>query len=406
MTTGIGGSQADRELAQIVSARDHVPEITVEEHLARIDRAQRRMRELGVAALWLDGSSNLHYFTGVRHGQSERLIGAILPAQGDVAYLAPAFEVERLKASLRIAGVVEGWEEDESPYALFGAMLRARGIAGGTVALDDFARYFVTEQLRALPGDWRFVASAPVTAWCRVRKTEHEIALLRHAMGLTLQIQAAAARILTPGIASTEVARFIDQAHRAAGFDAGALFAHVSFGEATSYPHGLPGVQTLRDGDMVLVDCGGHMHGYVSDITRTYVFGAPSARQRAVWEIEKEAQLAGFAAARAGVAAGTVDDACRAVIERAGFGPGYRVPGLPHRAGHGIGMDIHEEPYFVKGNATALEAGMCGSIEPMIAIYGAFGVRLEDHVVITAEGAQWLTEPSPSIDDPFGAGMR
>jgi len=402
MTTGVGGSSVELELAAISSGRDAVPPIEADEHLRRIHQAQLRMRELGIAALWLDGTSNLHYFTGVRHGQSERLIGALVPAVGETAYLAPAFEVERFKAGLRIPGAIVGWEEDESPYARLMAMLQERGVSDGLIAIDDFARFFVTEKLRSQPGDWRFIASAPVTSWCRQRKSDHEIALLRQAMGLTLRIQAAAARILRPGIVTTEVSRFLDQAHRAAGFDAGALFAHVSFGEATAYPHGVPHPQTLQDGDMVLVDCGGHLHGYVSDITRSYVFGDPSARQRFVWDVEKEAQAAGFAALRAGAPARSVDDACRGVIERAGFGPGYKIPGLPHRAGHGIGMDIHEEPYFVKGNAAPLEVGMSGSIEPMIAIYGEFGVRLEDHAVVTGEGATWLTMPSTSIDDPFG----
>lgn len=404
MAIGVGGSAAEAELKAIRWGRDAVPPIGPEELERRIAAAQRRMEEVGIEALWLDGTTNLAYFTGVRHGQSERMVGAILPRRGAVSYLAPAFEVERLRAMLRIPGEVRGWEEGESPYALFVEVLEAMQVRSGTVAIDDHARFFVADGIRAAGGDrYRYVRSAAVASFLRQRKSEQEIALIRQAMGMTLEIQAAAARILRPGIATTEVQAFLDRAHREAGFDGGCAFNIVLFGEASAYPHGVPHAQTLREGDMVLIDCGAPLHGYMSDITRSYVFGTPSDRQRSVWGVVKAAQAAGFAAARRGAPAGAVDDAARAVIEAAGFGPGYAVPGLPHRVGHGLGMDVHEEPYFVRGNAVPLDAGMCGSIEPTIAIYGEFGIRLEDHVVIgEGGGATWLTPPAKSVDDPFG----
>ena len=406
MTVGVGGSNAEAELAKIRSVRDAVPPIETEEHLRRLDRAQQRMRELGIAALWLDGTTNLQYFTGVKHGQTERMIGALVTAEGEVAYLSPAFEVEKLKTLMKVGQTVHGWEEDESPYALFVEMLRERNITSGTIAIDDHARFFVTEGIRAQGGDWRYIASGPVASWCRQRKTDHEIALMRHAMETTVEIQAAAARILAPGMMTTEVQSFLDRAHRLAGFDGGCPFASVLFGKASAYPHGVPYAQSLEEGDMVLMDCGAAMHGYMSDITRSFVFGTPTDRQRSVWDLDKEAQAAGFAAAKPGAPAGGIDDACRGVIERAGFGPGYKVPGLPHRTGHGIGMDVHEEPYFVKGNPVTLDAGMCGSIEPTIAIYGEFGIRLEDHIFMTDKGAEWFTKPAHSVDDPVGVDVR
>jgi Xaa-Pro dipeptidase len=406
MTVGVGGSDFATELAGLRNRRDAVPPIGVAEHAARVERAQARMRELGIAALWLDGTTNLAWLTGLRHGQSERPVGALLPARGPLAYLSPAFEVERIQTMLALPGEVRGWEEDEDPYALFSDMLREADVDGGTVALDDMARVFVAEGLRGALPNHRFVASGPVTSHLRERKTEQEVAILRQAMGMTLEIHAAAARALQPGVTTNDVTDFLAAAHRRAGFDSSPAFSIVLFGEPTAYPHGVPYPQTLAEGEVVLVDVGAPLHGYVSDITRSYVFGTPTPRQREIWDLTKHAQAAGFAAARPGAPCGGIDDACRGVVVAAGFGPGYKVPGLPHRTGHGIGigigMDVHEAPYFVKGNAQRLVPGNTGSIEPTIAIYGEFGIRLEDHIVVTDSGAAWLTPPAKSVDDPFG----
>jgi Xaa-Pro dipeptidase len=401
MTDGVGGSDFATELAGIRNRRDAVPPIGAEEHAARIHRAQARMQELGIAALWLDGTTNLAWLTGMRHGQSERPFGAVLPAAGPLTYLCPAFEVEKARTLQLIPGAFHGWEEDEDPYAGFAEILRAADVTGGTIAIDDMARMFLAEGLRTALPNHRFVASGPVTSQLRERKTDHEVALLRQAMGLTLEIQAAAARALKPGVTSTEVAAFLGAAHARAGFDGPPAFTLVLFGEASAYPHGVPYPQTLEEGQVVLVDVGAPMHGYVSDITRSYVFGTPTDRQRAIWNLSHRAQAAGFAAARPGAPCGGIDDACRAEVVKAGFGPGYKVPGLPHRTGHGIGMDVHEAPYFVGNNRAPLAVGNTGSIEPTIAIYGEFGIRLEDHIVITETGAAWLTRPSPRIEDPF-----
>jgi Xaa-Pro dipeptidase len=232
-------------------------------------------------------------------------------------------------------------------------------------------------------------------------KSAAEIALIKKAMELTVVVQAATARILREGMTTTEVSEFIKQAHVALGFDAPPNFSIVLFGEPTAYPHGVPYPQTLKEGDVVLVDCGAKLHGYQSDITRTYVFGEPNGRQREIWDVQKRSQSAVFAAAKLGAPCESLDAAARKVIEGAGLGPGYALPGLPHRAGHGIGLDVHEEPYIVKGDTTKLAPGICFSNEPTICIYGEFGVRLEDHVYMTEAGANWFTPQSPSIDDPF-----
>jgi Xaa-Pro dipeptidase len=403
MTAGVGGSDAATELAAIRNERDAVPPITAEEHARRIAAAQARMEEVGIEALWLDGTTNLHWLTGFRHGQSERTLGAVLPKRGALTYLGPAFEVEKIQASLVIPGEVRGWEEDDDPYSLFAETLRDLQVLRGAVAIDDHARFFTANEMRGATGeDYRYVRSFDVCAHLRARKSEHEIALIRHAMGLTLRIQARAARILREGITTQEVLGFIANAHMMAGFDPGLRFGIVLFGPDSAYPHGVPRPKPLEAGEVVLIDCGATMHGYASDITRSYVFGEPTERQRFLWDVVKESQAAAFAVAKPGVACGALDDAARGVIVAHGFGPGYATPGLPHRVGHGVGMDGHEEPYFVKGNALPLDVGMCGSIEPTLCIYGECGIRLEDHIFVTECGAAWFTEPAKSVEEPFG----
>jgi len=406
MTKGIGGSTAEAELARLTSWRGAVSPITVEERVARIERAQARMSETGIAAMWLDASTNLEYFTGVRHKLTERMIGAIIPARGDPVYLSPAFEAEKLRTMLTIGDRIVGWEEDESPHTLFMQTLRDMQISSGVLAIDENAPFSTVHALSQAAGsDYVLSSSDSVAGWCRSCKSPAELALITHAMQATVVIQAAAARILHEGITTTEVQEFVAAAHRKVGFDPGVGGGVALFGEATAYPHGVPYPQTLREGDMVLIDCGGPMHGYVSDITRSYVFGEPTPRHREIWNLQRASQDAAFAAIRPGVACGAVDDAARAVIVDAGLGPDYEVPGVPHRIGHGVGMDVHEGPYFVRGNSLPMAVGMTGSIEPTVCLYGEFGVRVEDHFFVTEEGAVWHTNPSSSIDEPF-AGVQ
>jgi len=233
-------------------------------------------------------------------------------------------------------------------------------------------------------------------------KSPAELALMQQAKSMTLEVQRRTARILHEGIRASAVARFIDQAHRAIGAAGGSSFVIVQFGRASAFPHGLPGDPALGEGDIVLIDTGCTIEGYQSDITRTYVFGDPTPEQRHIWEIERSAQQAAFDAVHPGAPCESVDAAARAVLEKAGLGPDYKLPGLPHRTGHGIGLSIHEPAYLVRGDTTPLQPGMCFSNEPMIVIPDRFGVRLEDHFHVTETGAAWFTGPSPSIDAPFG----
>ncbi len=402
MTTGIGGSTAEQELASL-EAPSGFTRITIEERQSRIARAQQLMIDQGIDALYLDASSSLFYFTGLRLWASERLHGAVLPARGELIYITPGFEEEKTRAMLLFGDDVRTWEEHEDPTELVAACVREVRQAQPIVAVDPATPFFVFDGLRRAMPQADFKNGACVTAACRMHKSKNEIALLQYAMNLTLRIQRSAARILDVGMSTRDVQDFLIQAHLKMGTDTPPPFKIVLFGEPTAYPHGVPYPQELKEGDMVLIDVGAPIDGYYSDITRSYVFGEPTRRQREVWALEKAAQSAAFDAAQLGQPAESVDAAARGVIEAAGFGPGYKVPGLAHRTGHGIGLDVHEETYIVPGNKTPLATGMCFSNEPMICIYGEFGVRLEDHVFMTETGPQWFTSPSPSIDQPFAS---
>lgn len=402
MTVGAGGSTAEAELAAMKSMRGDAPPIGDDERAARVEKAQRLMREAGIDALWLDVSTSLTYFTGLRLSRSERLHGAVLPAKGAITYLCPAFEEQKLRTMLPADAPVAVWEEHEDPTALVVDTLRASGVERGTVGVDEATQFTAFDGLRRAGNRYDYVNAARVTALCRAIKSPAEIALMQTAKDITLAVHKAAARILHEGITTTEVQAFLGAAHEALGSDAAPPFGIVLFGEPTAYPHGVPYPQTLRQGDMVLIDVGAPVDGYLSDITRSYVFGEPSPRQREIWNLQKESQQAVFEAARLGARCEDLDAAARRVLEAAGLGPGYAVPGLPHRTGHGIGLDVHEWPYIVKGDTTVLEPGMTFSNEPTICLYGEFGVRLEDHVHMTESGPRWFTRPAHSVDDPFG----
>jgi Xaa-Pro dipeptidase len=402
MTVGVGGSTAEAELARMQSMTAGVAPISDHERQSRIERAQRLMQAQTIQALYLDTSTAMRYLTGMTLRGSERLHGAVIPAKGGIVYLCPAFEEAKTRTMIRFGDDVRCWEEHEDPTALVIDTVRSFGTPSGTIAIDPATPFFTFDGLRRAGNSFDFINGSQVTAACRMIKSPAEIALIERAMAITLEVQKAAARILAEGITTTEVSAFITAAHLKLGAEAPVSAGLVLFGEPTAYPHGVPYAQTLKRGDMVLMDVGAGLDGYRSDITRSYVFGDPTPRQRQVWELDQASQAAAFEAAKLGASCESVDAAARRVIEGGGFGPGYALPGLPHRTGHGLGLDVHEEPYIVQGNATKLAPGMCFSDEPTICIYGEFGVRLEDHIHMEADGPHWFTRPCHSVDDPFG----
>jgi len=342
----------------------------------------------------------MFYFTGVRWGLSERPFVAVIPAKGDLAWVSPGFEEARARELIELGGRdLRTWQEDESPYRLIAQILKDRGVTTGRVGVEERLRFFVFNGVRKEAPALDYVSADPITAGCRMIKSPSEIALMQRANDMTIAAYKAGLATLREGMTQGDLRNNILAAYRALGSQGGVVA--VSFGTYTAFPHGSITPQKLKEGDVVQIDDGCNVDGYQSDITRTVVFGKPTKRQVDVWNLEHRAQAATFEAARPGVPCEAVDAAARKVITDAGFGPDYKVPGLPHRTGHGIGLDGHEWTNFVRGNKTPLQPGMCFSDEPMITIYGEFGIRLEDCLYITDSGAKFFTQPSPAIDRPF-----
>jgi Xaa-Pro aminopeptidase len=387
--------QAIRDLKPMI---DGIKPITDDERRARIEKARRLMVENKIGAIFLEGASSMFYFTGTRWGSSERTFGVVLPARGEPAWIVPGFEEARAHEVIRFGTDIRTWEEDESPYRKIAQVLKDRGVTSGRVGLEEQVRFFVFDGIRKEAPELEFVSADAVTAGCRMIKSPTELALMQRANDITIAAYRAGLSTLHEGMTQFELRDNITSAYRALGVQGEVA---VSFGKYTAFPHGSIQPQKLQAGDVVQIDDGCRVDGYQSDITRTVVFGKPSARQIQIWNLERKAQDAAFAAAKPGATCESVDAAARKVITDFGMGPDYKVPGLPHRTGHGIGLDVHEWTYLVRGNKTRLQPGMCFSDEPMIAIYGEFGIRLEDCMYITENGPKFFTKPSPSIDQPF-----
>ena len=378
---------------------DGIQLITDGERRWRMEKARRLMVENRIGAIFLEGGSSMFYFTGTRWGGSERTFGMVLPARGEPAWIVPGFEEARAREVIRFGADIRTWEEDESPYRKIAQVLKDRGVASARIGLEEHVRFFVFDGIRKEAPAMEFVSADAATAGCRMIKSPAEIALMQRANDITIAAYRAGLATLEEGMTQFQLRNNITAAYGALGVQGDAA---VSFGKYTAFPHGSIQPQKLQAGDIVQIDDGCHVDGYQSDITRTVVFGKPTARQTEIWNLEHKAQAAAFAAAKPGATCESVDAAARKVITDYGFGPDYKVPGLPHRTGHGIGLDIHEWTYLVRGNKTRLQPGMCFSDEPMIAIYGEFGIRLEDCMYITEDGARMFSKPSPAIDQPFG----
>lgn len=379
--------------------QDVVP-ISIEERKERLARAQRLMIQNRIRALIIEAGTSLEYFTGISWWPSERTMVAVIPASGEIAYICPGFEEARFRELITIGKKVYIWQEDESPYEQIIRALIDSDISSGRIGIEEQLRFFIFDGIRKAGPTMEYVSGDPVTVPCRMIKSAAELALMQKATDITVAAIKLGISSLKEGISPGEISSIINKAHAQMG--ARPDFALILFGVSSALPHGSIKPQSLKKGDIVLMDCGCRVEGYCSDITRTIVFGAePTTRQLEIWNLEQKSQAAGFAAARIGIPCEQVDAAARKIITDAGFGPGYKLPGLPHRTGHGIGMDGHEWGNMVKGNQQPLKTGMCFSIEPTIAIPGEFGVRLEDCVYMTEEGPKWFSQPAISIDKPF-----
>src|SRR5262245_27213868 len=391
------GSQPEA-IRRLRRMTDNVVPITMEERKGRIDKAQKLMREQRIDAIYIEPGSSMSYYTGMRWGTSERMFALVIPARGELAWVCPKFEEERARELIQMGTDIRTWEEDESPYKRVAEIFKDRGIRTGTVGIEERVRFFLYDGIRQAAPALKFVSATPITAGGRMFKSPVELALMQLANDITIVAYKATRDSMTEGMTQGEFAGNCSAAFRALG-SSGGIF--VSFGKYTAFPHGSSTPQKLREGDVVLMDGGCSVEGYQSDITRTFVFGKPTQRQRDIWSLERKAQDAAFAAAKVGAPCEVVDAAARKVITDAGFGPDYKVPGLPHRTGHGIGLDGHEWTNFVRGNKTKIEPGMCFSDEPTVVIYGEFGIRLEDCLYITEDGPKFFSKQSESIDEPF-----
>ena len=396
-----GQGDLPSSIAALSSMRDQASPITVDERRARIEKAKRLMRQNSLGALMLTGGTTLDYFTGIRWGLSERLLAIVVPLNGQPFVVSPAFEEERAREQLATGPLgsteVLTWEEHESPYDLVASGLRARGLATGNVGIEETVRFVFADGVAGSAPSLSLRDAIPVTAGCRGVKDEHELALMRLASTVTIRAYKAAYEALDEGMTQNDFRNLVSQAHQQLGFSGG---AGVQVGEFSALPHGSVTPQVVREGSILLIDGGCNAEGYRSDISRTFVLGTPTDKMKSVFEIEFAAQTAALNAARPGVECQAVDAAARKVIVDAGYGPDYKF--FTHRVGHGMGMDGHEWPYLVRGNTLALAPGMTFSDEPGIYIPGEFGMRLEDDMVITEDGAELMTPQSPSLEDPFG----
>jgi Xaa-Pro dipeptidase len=391
---------AEPDLSDLRDLTAGAQPITTEERQARIARAQTLMKAAGIGAVLIEPGSSLLYFTAVRWGRSERLTAAILPVEGEPCIVTPFFEEPSVRESLGVPAEVRVWQEDADPLAVVAGFLKDRKLAGRPVGIEETVRFFAVDGLkRALP-DAKIVSANPVVRGCRMIKTSREIALMQLATDVTIAAYRWTHPRIEAGMTPQDIAALMSAATRKLG--GSNEWNLILLGEAAAYPHGTRKPQKVAPGEVVLMDCGCSVQGYQSDVSRSFVFGTPSAEQRKVWDQVARGQQIALEAARLGAPAGQVDDAVRHYYGTLGYGPDYKLPGLSHRTGHGIGMDGHEPVNLVRGEKTPLAPGMCFSNEPGIYIPGSFGIRLEDCFHMTEAGPKWFSEPPKSIDAPMG----
>ena len=396
-TAGIGAS-ASHAVATTPSVLPNP--ISADERRARIARAQELMGQQGLSGILLEPGASMLYFTGLSWWRSERLVAVIIPAKGDMAIVAPAFEEPSIREQMELDAELRVWNEDESPFALVKGLLEDRGVAG-PLGLEASVRYFVVDGLKKDMSNRETVSADGVVHGCRMIKSEHELQLMQAANSITM----AAYREIYPkveaGMVGSDIAAMMREATRKHGVEP--TFALALIGEASAYPHGSKKVHKVEEGQVILMDCGCDVHGYKSDISRTWVHGEADAEQLRVWNTVRKGQEVALETAKVGLPARPRwMQPCANIYEAEGFGPGYQLPGLSHRLGHGIGMEVHEPINFVGNEDMPLAPGMCFSNEPGIYLPGKFGVRHEDCLYMTEAGPKLFTGLTPSIDNPMG----
>ena len=389
-------------LAKLKSRKSEATPISRQERQERQERARQLMSKNALDAILLMEGTSMRYFTGIRWWGGERTFALVLPAKGGAFYVCPAFEEGRARE--QIANAPDGeqpdvrvWQEDESPYQRIAQGLKDRGIGSGKLGIEETVRFVFADGIAKAASQATIASATPVTSGCRMIKSAHEIALMRLAAQVTLAAYQAAYLAVKDGMTQPQLEALVQKAHERLGFSGG---ADVQVGEFSAFPHGSVTPQVVHEGTIVLMDGGCAVEGYQSDITRTYVLGKASDKMNSVFDIVLRAQSAALAAARPGAECGSIDAAARKVVTDGGYGPDYKY--FTHRLGHGMGMDGHEWPYLVRGNPTKLQANMTTSNEPGIYIRGEFGIRIEDDMHITENGAELFTPKPLSLEQPFG----
>jgi Xaa-Pro dipeptidase len=382
---------------------------TNQEREVRLEKARRLMVSEKIDAIVLSGGASPVYFANVQFGGGERLWALVIPVKAKPFIVCPAFEEDRAHELLTGSPLardadVRTWEEDESPYNKLIQGLKDRGVNSGRLGLEETIEFVFADGIaRAGAPAFQVVSATPITAGCRMIKDAHEIECLRLAGQATIRVYEAVYKALAEGMTQQDVSALIQAGYARVGFPGE---ASLNIGEYTASPHGSRTPQTIREGTIIMLDDGCRVEGYNSDITRTFVLGKATHKMVEVFDIVRRAQKAALEAARPGVPNEAVDAAARKVVVDGGYGPGFKY--FTHRVGHGLGMDMHEWSYLVKGNMygwparPTLQPGMIFSDEPGIYIRGEFGIRLEDDLHVTESGAELLTMPSPSLEHPFG----
>ena len=388
-------------IERLKSMRSQARPISNDERRQRLERARELMRQNHLDAIFVMSGTSLVYFTGIRWSGGERTFAMILPVKGDPFFVCPGFEEGRGREQIERGPFeknieVRTWQEDESPYERVAQGLRDRGIASGTVGIEETVRYVFAAGVGAASPQIKITSATPVTAGCRQIKSAHELELMRLASKVTLLAYAAAWEAAKPGMTQFQFGQLVSAAHSRLGFQGG---ASVQVAEYSALPHGSVTPQVIKENAIILIDGGCSVEGYESDLSRTFVLGKPTEKMQQVFDIVHAAQQAALKQAKPGVQAQSVDAAARDLITSKGYGPDYKY--FTHRVGHGLGMDGHEWPYLVRGNTLPLQANMTFSDEPGVYIRGEFGVRLEDDMHITEDGAELLTPVSNSLEKPF-----
>ncbi|ADH98850.1 M24 family metallopeptidase [Salisediminibacterium selenitireducens] len=349
----------------------------------RIEILQEKMQEKGIDLLMVQSRPHVFYLTGFDADPHERLLGMVIPKQGDAKLICPAMEVNQIQALFNRTHIT-GYSDTEDPWAMLFSQLPKEA---GVIALEDNIPWSRYQKWHAQYPDADFQSSDPILSGMRLIKSPDELAIMEEAALLADRGIEAGIKALKEGVTEMEVIAQIEYTLKKAGVKEMSFSTMTLFGEKCGDPHGKPGERSLKKGDAVLFDLGVEWKGYTSDMTRTFFFDHATDEQIAIYETVLEAHEKAVALCKPGQEIAALDQAARQVIENAGYGSYF-----PHRIGHGIGIEVHEFPSLNDQNKDPLKEGTTFTIEPGIYIPNQAGVRIEDEILITGSGCRPLNQ--------------